>query len=74
MNTGSFSDNKVEGIGFSYVPRTCERVLIDHWIKTTNQDAFKTSRDLIRKEGLLVGGSSGSIMSGALKFIKEKGW
>jgi len=29
---------------------------------------------LIKKEGLLVGGSSGSVMAGAMRFIKEKGW
>lgn len=74
LNEGTFPVNRVEGIGYDFVPRTCERVLIDHWIKIEDPESFKNARDLIKKEGLLVGGSSGSVMSGAMRFIKEKGW
>lgn len=43
-------------------------------MKTGDPESFKYARDLIRKEGLLVGGSAGSVMAGAMRFIKEKGW
>lgn len=66
--------NKVEGIGYDFVPRTCDRQYVDHWIKTQDPESFTQSRRLISKEGLLVGGSAGSAMSGALRFIKEIGW
>lgn len=74
LNEGKFPINKIEGIGYDFVPRTCERKQIDHWIKTGDPESFEHSRKLIQKEGLFVGGSSGSVMSGALRFIKEKGW
>ena len=74
LNEGKYPINKIEGIGYDFVPRTCSRDLVDQWIKIGDPESFKYARDLIQKEGLLVGGSSGSMMSAALRFIKEKGW
>lgn len=65
--------NKIEGIGYDFVPRTCSRTLVDRWIKTDDQNSFMNSKRLM-KEGLFVGGSAGSVMTAALKFIKEVGW
>lgn len=65
---------KVEGTGYDFIPRTCLRTCVDKWVKTEDLSTFKHSRDLIRKEGLLVGGSSGSVVYAAFKFIKEMGW
>jgi cystathionine beta-synthase len=39
---------------------------IDEWIKTNDKEAFLMARRLIREEGLLCGGSSGTAMVGAL--------
>jgi len=39
--------------------------VIDHWVKTDDPPSFVNARDLIRKEGLLVGGSSGSVVQAA---------
>ena len=49
--------------------------IVDQWITATNQDSFDAVKDLLRKEGLFVGPSSGSVMSSMLKFSKgiEKG-
>ena len=48
---------------------------IDEWLKTDDEEAFAAARRLIRTEGLLVGGSSGSSLAGALKWLKtEEGW
>jgi cystathionine beta-synthase len=58
---------KVEGIGYDFVPDVLDRGLIDEWVKTTDQPSFLLSRRLIREEGLLVGGSSGSAMFAALQ-------
>lgn len=51
---------KVEGIGYDFIPDVLDRDLVDIWIKTNDQDSFLTARDLIAKEGLLCGGSSGA--------------
>jgi len=43
---------------------------IDYWVKTDDKESFIMSRRLIREEGLLCGGSSGSAMVGALLAAK----
>ncbi|KAI0272518.1 pyridoxal phosphate-dependent enzyme beta subunit [Gloeopeniophorella convolvens] len=63
----------VEGIGYDVVPESLTREpgMIDLWIKTGDDDAFGALKLLHRREGLLVGGSSGSALAGALKWLKE---
>jgi cystathionine beta-synthase len=57
---------KVEGIGYDFIPEVLNRKLIDQWVKTNDRQSFLLARQLIREEGLLVGGSSGSALSAAL--------
>jgi cystathionine beta-synthase len=67
---GKIHSYKVEGIGYDFIPIVLERPLVDEWIKTEDKESFVMSRRLIREEGLLVGGSSGSAMVAALKVAK----
>ncbi len=60
----------VEGIGYDFFPEVLNNGLIDAYIKTCDIDAFQTARQLIREEGLLVGGSCGAAMWGALQAAK----
>lgn len=64
----------VEGIGYDFIPDVLSRDVTDvnHWVKTSDEDAFKAVQSLMRKEGLLVGGSSGSALSGALTWLKTE--
>ena len=62
---------KVEGIGYDFVPKTCEHEYIDDFVKVNDKEAFNTARALIREEGLLIGGSCGSAMFAALKAAKS---
>jgi cystathionine beta-synthase len=57
----------VEGIGYDFVPKVLLHEYVDEWVKTEDKEAFLMARKLIREEGLLVGGSSGSAMVAALK-------
>jgi cystathionine beta-synthase len=57
---GPIRSYKVEGIGYDFIPDVLDRNLVDAWIKTNDRDSFRTARQLIRQEGLLVGGSSGA--------------
>jgi len=57
----------VEGIGYDFLPEVLDRDLVDEWVKTSDKESFLLARRLIREEGLLVGGSSGSVMQAALE-------
>ncbi len=62
---------QVEGIGYDFFPEVLNNSLIDRYIKTNDADSFHTARQLIQEEGLLVGGSSGAAMWGALQAAKS---
>ncbi len=61
----------VEGIGYDFFPNVLNNSLIDTYIKTNDKDSFQTARQLMHEEGLLVGGSSGAAMWGALQAAKS---
>ncbi|KAF4611276.1 hypothetical protein D9613_007052 [Agrocybe pediades] len=62
----------VEGIGYDFVPDVLNRSVIDAWIKTGDEESFAAVKSLMRTEGLLVGGSSGSALAGALRWLKTE--
>merc|ERR1719237_1558280 len=64
---------KVEGIGYDFIPQVLDRSQIDFWVKTDDKESFTMSRRMIRKEGLLCGGSCGAAMVGVIRAIKQKG-
>lgn len=45
---------------------------IDTWVKSEDHESFDAVRMLMRSEGLLVGGSSGSALSGAMKWFQTE--
>ena len=61
----------VEGIGYDFFPDVLDNTLVDRYIKTNDQDAFTMARRLILEEGLLIGGSSGSVVWGAIEAAKD---
>nr|AGT02543.1 cystathionine beta-synthase [Herpetomonas muscarum] len=61
----------VEGIGYDFIPDVCHRQYVDRWVKSKDQESFDLARELHKKEGLLVGGSSGSAMAGVLEAAKD---
>jgi len=70
---GEIKSYKVEGIGYDFIPDVLDRRLVDRWIKSNDRDSFLTARQLIRQEGLLVGGSSGSAVWAAMQICRELG-
>lgn len=62
---------RVEGIGYDFFPDTLDRSVVDRWIKTNDRESFALALRLIREEGMLVGGSSGSVMQAALEVARE---
>ncbi|KAK2066700.1 hypothetical protein P8C59_000491 [Phyllachora maydis] len=64
---------KVEGIGYDFIPDVLDREVVDQWYKTDDRESFQLARRLIREEGILVGGSSGSAMAAAIRAAKDLG-
>ena len=63
--------HKIQGIGAGFVPETLNTDIYDEVIKVTNEDAFETGRILAKKEGLLVGISSGAAVWAAQQLAKR---
>ncbi|KAL1297005.1 hypothetical protein AAFC00_004600 [Neodothiora populina] len=58
---------KVEGIGYDFIPDVLDQKGVDTWYKTDDVVSFDFARRLIKEEGLLVGGSSGSAMAACVR-------
>ena len=65
LSGGSPRPWKVEGIGEDFVPKTFNSQLVDEWIRVGDAESFHTARALARREGMLVGGSSGTAVAAA---------
>ena len=64
------STYQVEGIGYDFIPGVLDRDLVDRWIYANDHNSFHMARRLIREEGLLVGGSSGTAAWAMLEAVK----
>jgi cystathionine beta-synthase len=62
---------KVEGIGEDFFPSTIDLKLLDEIIRVDDKECFQMTRDLVRLEGIYVGGSSGAAVAGALKYARQ---
>lgn len=62
---------KVEGIGEDFIPETMNLDIVDEKITVFDKESFTMTRRLAREEGLLVGGSCGSAVMGAIKYIQK---
>lgn len=60
----------VEGIGMSYLPETVDMRVIDAMTRVSDRDSFLMTRRIVREEGLLVGGSSGTAAVAAVALAK----
>jgi cystathionine beta-synthase len=63
---------KVEGIGEDFLPTTMDFSVVDQVIPVTDREAFLMTRRLVREEGLFCGGSSGTALAAALKYLRAR--
>jgi len=59
---------KVEGIGEDFVPNTLNAQVINEWIRVSDSESFSMARRVARQEGILLGGSSGTCLTAALRY------
>ncbi|WVQ63268.1 cystathionine beta-synthase [Kwoniella botswanensis] len=74
LGGGEPGNYQVEGIGYDFFPEVLDPnpPVVDKWLKTNDEEAFDATKRLIRKEGLFVGGSSGSALSGTLRYLHSE--
>lgn len=65
--------HKIPGIGAGFIPSVLNRNIIDEIFKVSDNEAFKTSQRLAKKEGIFAGISSGANVVAALKVAKKLG-
>ncbi|MEZ4415393.1 MAG: pyridoxal-phosphate dependent enzyme [Gemmatimonadota bacterium] len=65
------SPYKVEGLGNDKIPGSLDLGVVDEYRTVSDRDAFRAARNLVRQEGLFVGGSSGLIAHAALEVARE---
>ena len=70
LSGGKAGPHKIQGIGAGFVPKNYDASLVDGIIQVTDEDALRTSRELARREGVLVGISSGAALYAALQLAK----
>jgi len=61
----------VEGIGYDFFPDVLDNSLVDEYVKVDDQNSFDLARRLIKEEGLLCGGSSGTVVWAAIQAAKD---
>ena len=71
LSKGVAGPHKIQGIGAGFVPETLDTKVYDEIITVENEDAFAAGRTLARKEGLLVGISSGAAVFAASQLAKR---
>ena len=71
LSKGTPGPHKIQGIGAGFVPDTLDTDIYDEIITVENEDAFETGRTLAKKEGVLVGISSGAAVFAASQLAKR---
>jgi len=72
LSGGVAGAHKIQGIGANFIPSTLDREIYDEVITVSDEDAYKYTAEISKKEGVLVGISSGCALCAALKVAKRE--
>ncbi len=62
---------RIEGLGKNLIPTATDFDLIDHFMKVTDEESAHTTRDIVKREGLFVGYTSGAVMQAIKQYAEE---
>lgn len=62
----------IEGIGEDFIPDTCNISLANKAYAISDKESFTTARDVLQKEGILVGSSTGTLIAAALRYCRDQ--
>ena len=71
LSTGVAGPHKIQGIGAGFVPDVLDTKVYDEIIPVSNEDSFATGKEIGKKEGVLVGISSGAALWAAIQLAKR---
>ena len=72
LSEGRAGAHKIQGIGANFVPKTLDVEIFDEIITVTDDEAYKTAKQIALTEGILVGVSSGACVCAATKFLRRE--
>ena len=72
LSKGITGSHKIQGIGAGFVPDTLDTDVYDEIITVTDDDAYFYAREIAKKEGLLVGISSGAALCATIELAKRE--
>ncbi|MBP5553057.1 MAG: pyridoxal-phosphate dependent enzyme, partial [Spirochaetales bacterium] len=71
LSKGVAGPHKIQGIGAGFVPDTLNTAIYDEIIAVSNENAFATGKEVARRDGVLVGISSGAALFAATQLAKR---
>ena len=72
LSGGQAGPHGIQGIGANFIPKALDRSVYDQVIRVTDQDAFAMGREAVRREGILVGISSGAALWAAGQLARQE--
>lgn len=71
LSQGRSGPHKIQGIGAGFIPDTLNTEVYDEVMTVSNEEAFRTGKEIARTEGVLVGISSGAALYAALRLAQR---